>query len=50
MQQSVGYRNSELKIATNEYLESHFETVQERIALAAVRLSHALNKMHQGDH
>ena len=50
MQQSVGYRNSELKIASNEYLESHFETVQERIALAAVRLSQTLNKLHQGDH
>lgn len=49
MQQSVGYRNNTLKIVTNEYLESHFKIVQERIALGAIRLSQTLNRMHQED-
>lgn len=43
MQQSVGYRNNELEIVTKEYMESHFEIVQERIALGAIRLSNTLN-------
>jgi hypothetical protein len=46
MQQSVGYRNNELEIVTKEYMESHFEIVQERIALAAIRLSNALNTVN----
>ena len=45
---SVGYRNNELKAVTNEYMESHFEIVQERIALGAIRLSQTLNRMHLG--
>ena len=49
MQQSVGYRNNVLKIATNEYLENHFKIVEERIALGAIRLSQTLNRMHQED-
>jgi hypothetical protein len=48
MQPSVGYRNNELKVVTNAYMESHFEIVQERIALGAIRLSHILNRMHAG--
>ncbi len=46
MQQSVGYRNNELEIVTKEYMESHFEIVQERIALGAIRLSNTLNTMN----
>ena len=46
MQQSVGYRNNELQIVTKEYMENHFEIVQERIALGAIRLSNALNSMN----
>lgn len=48
MQPSVGYRNNELKVVTNAYMESHFEIVQERIALGAIRLSQILNRMHAG--
>ena len=47
MQKSVGYRHNELKIVTNEYMENHFETVQERIALGAIRLSQTLNTIFQ---
>ena len=47
MQGSVGYRNNELKIVTDEYLENHFEIVQERIALGAIRLSQVLNRIYQ---
>jgi len=47
MQGSVGYRNNELKIVTNEYMENHFEIVQERIALGAIRLSQVLNRIYQ---
>lgn len=47
MQQSVGYRNNKLKIVTNEYMETHFKVVQERIALGAIRLSQTLNRMYQ---
>ena len=46
MQQSVGYRNNEFKIVTKEYMENHFEIVQERIALGAIRLSNILNSMN----
>ena len=49
MQQSVGYRNNKLKIVTNEYMETHFKVVQERIALGAIRLSQTLNRMYQED-
>jgi len=45
---SVGYRNNELKLVTNEYMESHFETIQDRIALGAIRLSQTLNRIHSG--
>jgi hypothetical protein len=48
MRPSVGYRNNELKVVTNAYMESHFEIVQERIALGAIRLSQILNRMHAG--
>ena len=46
MQKSVGYRHNELKIVTNKYMESHFEIVQERIALGAIRLSQTLNRIY----
>ena len=49
MQGSVGYRNNELKIVTDEYLENHFEIVQERIALGAIRLSQILNRIYSQD-
>ena len=45
---SVGYRNNKLKLVTNEYMESHFETVQDRIALGAIRLSQTLNRINLG--
>jgi len=45
---SVGYRNNELKLVTNEYMESHFEIIQDRIALGAIRLSQTLNRIHSG--
>ena len=48
MQKSVGYRNNELKVVSTEYMESHFEMVQERIALAAIRLSQTLNRISMG--
>ena len=47
MQKSVGYRNNELKLVTNRYMESHFQTVHERIALGAIRLSQTLNNIYQ---
>ena len=49
MQKSVGYKGNELKIVTNQYMESHFETIQERIALGAIRLSKTLNRIYQDD-
>jgi len=47
MQKSVGYRNNELKIVTNQYMENHFDIVQERIALGAIRLSQTLNRIFE---
>ena len=49
MQKLVGYRNNELKIVTNQYMENHFDIVQERIALGAIRLSQTLNRIFQED-
>ena len=48
MQKSVGYRNNELKVVSTKYMESHFEMVQERIALGAIRLSQTLNRISMG--
>ena len=45
MHESVGYRSNMLKVVTDEYMESHFEIVQERLALGAVRLSQILNNV-----
>ena len=45
MQPSVGYRNNELEVVTNVYMESHFDIINERIALGAIRLSQLLNKI-----
>jgi hypothetical protein len=45
MQKSVGYRHNELEIVTNKYMENHFEVIQERIALGAIRLSKTLNSI-----
>ena len=45
MKKSVGYRNNQLTIITNEYMEAHFDIVQERIALGAIRLSKTLNRL-----
>jgi len=36
-----------LKIVTNQYMESHFDIVQERIALGAIRLSQTLNRIFE---
>ena len=47
MQESVGYRDNELKVVTNEYMENHFDIIHERIALGAIRLSKLLNKIFQ---
>ena len=47
MQPSVGYRNNVLKVVTDKYMESHFDIVQERIALGAIRLSQTLNRLYQ---
>ena len=47
MQESVGYKNNNLKVVTNEYMESHFDIIQERIALGAIRLSQLLNTILQ---
>jgi len=49
MDTSVGYKDAVLKVASNEYLESHSDTVQERIALAAIRLSQTLNSIFVSD-
>jgi len=50
MQKSVGYRHKDLEIVTNEYMENHFEVIQERIALGAIRLSQILNRIYpEGD-
>ena len=46
MHQSVGYRQNALKVVTNEYMESHFAIIQERIALGAIRLSQTLNSTY----
>ena len=45
MKKSVGYRNNQLTTITNEYMEAHFDIVQERIALGAIRLSKTLNRL-----
>ena len=50
MSQSVGYRDNDLEIATDEYMESHFDIVQNRIALAAIRLSKTLNSIYKTNH
>ena len=50
MSQSVGYRDNVLEIATDEYMESHFDIVQNRIALAAIRLSKTLNSIYKTNH
>ena len=47
MADSVGYRGNTLQLVTDEYMEKHFEIVQERIALAAIRLSLILNGIFQ---
>ncbi len=47
MQESVGYRNNALEVATDKYMESHFDIIQERIALGAIRLSQILNRLYQ---
>ena len=45
MKKSVGYKNNQLKIVTNKYMESHFDIIEERIALGAIRLSETLNRL-----
>ena len=50
MSQSVGYRDNVLEIATDEYMESHFDIVQNRIALAVIRLSKTLNSIYKTNH
>lgn len=45
MHETVGYRGNTLEVVTDEYMEGHFETVQERLALGAVRLSQILNNV-----
>ena len=50
MSQSVGYQDNVLEIATDEYMESHFDIVQNRIALAVIRLSKTLNSIYKSNH
>ena len=47
MQPSVGYRDNELEVVTDMYMENHFDIINERIALGAIRLSQLLNKIFQ---
>lgn len=47
MQPSVGYRDNELEVVTDVYMENHFDIINERIALGAIRLSQLLNKIFQ---
>jgi len=49
MKDSVGYKSNALKIVTNKYMESHFESVEERIAMAAIRLSQTINQIFEGE-
>tara|TARA_B100001029_G_C15063345_1_gene460688 strand:+ start:5685 stop:6476 length:792 start_codon:yes stop_codon:yes gene_type:complete len=46
MNQSVGYKNNKLKIITEDYMESHFDIIQERVALGAIRLSQILDAVY----
>ena len=43
MSDSVGYRGNTLEFASTDYMEQHIDITQERIALAAIRLSQALS-------
>ena len=45
MTKSVGYKNNQLTIITNEYMETHFDIIHERIALGAIRLAKTLNRL-----
>ena len=45
MDETVGYRGNTLEVVTDEYMEGHFEIVQERLALGAIRLSQILNNV-----
>ena len=43
MSDSVGYRGNTLEFASTDYMQQHIDITQERIALAAIRLSQALS-------
>ncbi len=43
MSDSLGYRGQALELASEEYMDQHIEIVQERIALAAIRLNQILS-------
>lgn len=45
MKDSVGYRGNLLEVASSEYMDSHGEITQDRIALGAIRLSELLNNI-----
>ena len=45
MKKSVGYKNNQLTIITNEYMETHFDIIHERIALGAIRLAKTLDRL-----
>ena len=45
MKDSVGYRGNILEVASTEYMNTHGEIVQDRIALGAIRLSTTLNSI-----
>jgi len=49
MSDSVGYRGAVLKVASNEYMETHGPIVQDRIALGAIRLSNTLNSIFDNE-
>ncbi|MDA9876651.1 S1/P1 nuclease [Gammaproteobacteria bacterium] len=49
MSNSVGYRGAVLKVASNDYMETHGPIVQDRIALGAIRLSNTLNSIFDNE-
>jgi hypothetical protein len=49
MSDSVGYRGMRLKVASNEYMETHGSIVEDRIALGAIRLSNTLNSIFDNE-
>ena len=49
MSDSVGYRGQILELVSSEYMDQHVDIVQERIALAAIRLSQVLSSAFEAN-